>query len=37
MTLALEVWWAFVCVEVEDMSSTTTVGSSKQVTTVGKL
>lgn len=37
MTLALEVWRALVSVEVEHMSSTTTVCSSKQVTTIGEL
>jgi hypothetical protein len=37
MTLALEVWWALISVEVEHVSGTTTVGSSEQVTTVGEL
>jgi hypothetical protein len=37
MSLALKVWWALICVEVEHVSGTTSIGSGKQVTTVREL
>jgi hypothetical protein len=37
VTLALEVWWALIGVEVEHMGGTSSISGSKQVTSIGEL